>query len=111
MDAEAQVPKSKRTADKTAFWIVSCCQIAVLIAAFTVGLFKFGLVEKGGAYGISAFVFGVLYLPSLLLLIPNILFLRYSHKLSKAWRFFGYFFHAAAFSWSLFLVNFALHNN
>ncbi len=111
MNTESQVPKSKRTTNETVFWIVCCCQIAVLIAAFTVGLFKFGLVEKGGAYGISALIFGVLYLPSLLLLVPDVLFLIYSHKLSKAWRFFGYFFHAAAFSWSLFLVNFALHNN
>jgi hypothetical protein len=110
MNTESQVPKSKRTADKTVFWIVSCCQIAVLIAAFTGGLFKFGLVEKGGAYGISAFIFIVLYLPSLLLLIPDILFLVFSRKLSKGWRFFGYFFHTVAFSWSFFLVNFALRN-
>jgi len=80
----------------------------ILIGAFTVGLFKFGMVEKGGAYGISFLVFLVLYLPSLLILIPDILFLVFNQRLSKAWRFFGYFFHTAALSWSIFLGKFAL---
>lgn len=92
------------------FRTVSYFQTAVFVTVFIFAYIDMIHITKGGAYGIGALVFFVLFLPSLLLLIPDILLIIYTQRLSKAGQFFGYFFHSAALSWSFFLFKTILEN-
>lgn len=93
------------------FRAVAYLQTTIFISVFIFGFIKMILITTGGPYSIiEAFVFLIFFLPSLLLLIPDILLIRRSQKLSKAGQFLGYFFHTAALSWSFYLLKLALEN-
>ena len=92
------------------FRIASYFQAAVFIGVFIFAYIDMIHITKGGAYGIGALVFFVFFLPSLLLLILDILLIVHTRKLSKTGQFLGYFFHSAALSWSFFLFKTVLEN-
>jgi hypothetical protein len=105
-----QQPEAQPRRSTTIFRAISYFQTVVFIAVFAFAANKMLLVTQGGAYGIGTLVFYVFFLPSLLLLIPDILLILYARKLSKVAQFLGYFFHTAALSWSFFLFKTALEN-
>ncbi|WP_013334287.1 hypothetical protein [Gloeothece verrucosa] len=89
------------------FLVLSYVQTIFFILVFLYGAIKIVWLDKGGAYGISGFIFLIFYLPSLLLLIPDILLIVKSSVLSHRQRIGGYFFHVAAIAWSIFLIHLA----
>ena len=100
------VEKSNGKEDQSTriFLIVSIFQALSFILIFIIAFMRLILQEGGGYYGIGTLIFLGVYLPSLLLLIPDIILIKRSFKLSAKGRLRGYIFHVLAFLWSIFLL-------
>jgi hypothetical protein len=86
------------------FSIISVAQVVIHLCAYIAAFVKLIMIEAGGYYDIGVIIFLSISIVSMPLFAIELWLIRYSVKISKRQRLWGYFTHFMTFVWSLSIV-------